>query len=164
MGDAGYSLRIGHIGEHDAVTDASHATMRRADLKGTETGTVTDIGDGLVNVYTPKATKPAGDVTTASAAVNFGQGTTVGAAWSQNRSANNHEYQYVSLDHSYGDGSIGAYYKRGEDDKTEGSLWGIGVGHNLGGGATAYAGYRQISEDGMDDVDLLVAGVRVTFN
>ena len=70
----------------------------------------------------------------------------------------------MELDHSYGDGSIGVYYKRGEDDDTEGSLWGIGVGHNLGGGATAYAGYRQMSEDGMEDVDLVVVGMRVTFN
>ena len=68
------------------------------------------------------------------------------------------------MDHSYGDGSIGVYYKRGEDDNTEGSLWGVGIGHSLGGGATAYAGYRMIEEDDMDDVTLLVAGMRVTFN
>ena len=62
----------------------------------------------------------------------------------------------MKLDHSYGDGSIGVYYKTGEYGATdgmkktgvEGSLWGIGIGHSLGGGAHAYAGYRQISEDG----------------
>ena len=124
MGDAGYDLRVGHIGENDG----------------------------------------GGDVTTASAGVGFGQGTTVAVAWSQNNSADNHEYQYVKLDHSYGDGSIGVVYKRGEDDNSDGSLWGIGIGHSLGGGATAYAGYRQISEDGMDDVDVAFAGMRVTFN
>ena len=70
----------------------------------------------------------------------------------------------MEVDHSYGDGSIGVYYKRGENDMTEGSLWGIAVGHNLGGGATAYAGFRQMSEDNMEDVDLIVAGLRVTFN
>ena len=48
--------------------------------------------------------------------------------------------------------------------RTEGSLWGIGIGHSLGGGAHAYAGYRQISEDHMRDIDLLLAGLRVTFN
>ena len=125
MGDAGYDIRIGHIGEH---------------------------GDD------------AGDVTTASAGLGFGQGTTVALAWSQSQNADNHEYQYIKLDHSYGDGSIGVYYKRGEDDNTEGSHWGIGLGHSLGGGATAYAGYRQMSEDGEDDVDLILAGMRVTFN
>ena len=71
----------------------------------------------------------------------------------------------MKLDHSYGDGSIGVYYKRGErDNDTDGSLWGIAVGHNLGGGATAYAGFRQMSEDTKEDVDLIVAGLRVTFN
>ena len=117
-----------------------------------------------MDVYTPKGTKPAGDITTASAAVAFGQGTSVAVAWSQDNTKD-HEYQYVELDHSYGDGSIGAYYKRGETDGgTEGSLIGVGIGHNLGGGATAYAGYRQMSEDGKDDVDLVVIGMRVTFN
>ena len=125
MGDAGYDVRIGHIGDH---------------------------GDN------------AGDVTTASVGVGFGQGTSVALAWSQNNNAMNHEYQYVKLDHSYGDGSIAVYYKRGEDDYTDGSLWGIGLGHSLGGGATAYAGYRQMSEDNMEDVDLILAGMRVTFN
>ena len=129
MGDAGYDIRVGHIGEYD-------------DGEG---------GD-------------AGDITTASAGVGFGQGTSVAVAWSQSKNAANHEYQYIKLDHSYGDGSIGVYYKNGEDDIAEGSLWGIGIGHSLGGGATAYAGYRQMSQDGFGDIDLIVAGMRVTFN
>ena len=104
-----------------------------------------------------------GDVTTASASVGIGQGTSVTAAWSQDNGAD-HEYQYLKLDHVYGDGSIGVVYKRGEADGTDGSLWGVGIGHSLGGGATAYAGWRQMSEDGMDDVDLVVVGMRVTFN
>ena len=123
MGDTGYALRVGHIGENDG----------------------------------------GGDVTTASASVGIGQGTSVTAAWSQDN-GNDHEYQYLKLDHVYGDGSIGVVYKRGERDATDGSLWGIGVGHSLGGGATAYAGWRQVSEDGMEDVDLVVVGMRVTFN
>ena len=123
MGDTGYALRVGHIGENDG----------------------------------------GGDVTTASASVGIGQGTSVTAAWSQNNGAD-HEYQYLKLDHVYGDGSIGVIYKRGEEAGTDGSLWGVGIGHSLGGGATAYAGWRQMSEDGMDDVDLVVVGMRVTFN
>ena len=125
MGDAGYDVRVGHIGKYG---------------------------------------ENEGDITTASAGFGFGQGTSIALAWSQSKNANNHEYQYIKLDHSYGDGSIGVYYKRGEDDNTEGSLWGIGIGHSLGGGATAYAGYRQMSEDNEDDVDLIVAGLRVAFN
>ena len=124
MGDTGYALRVGHIGENDG----------------------------------------GGDVTTASASVGIGQGTSVTGAWSQDN-GNDHEYQYIKLDHVYGDGSIGVVYKRGEDGMgTEGSLVGIGLGHSLGGGATAYAGWRQMQEDGMEDVDLVVVGMRVTFN
>ncbi len=47
----------------------------------------------------------------------------------------------------------------------KGTIWGVGIGHNLGAGATAYAGYQRISEDGVkDDVDVILAGMRVTFN
>ena len=114
---------------------------------------------------TPAGTKDVGDITTMSGSVSFGQGTSATAAWSQQDTGDEIEYQYMKLDHSYGDGSIGVYYKTGENgDGVEGSLWGIGIGHSLGGGATAYAGYRQISEDGMKDIDLLLAGMRVTFN
>ena len=74
------------------------------------------------------------------------------------------EYQYIKLDHSYGDGSVGVYYKSGETGAVDGSLWGVGLGHSLGGGAHAYAGFRQISQDGKEDVDLILAGMRVTFN
>ena len=55
-----------------------------------------------------------GDITTASAGFSFGQGTSVALAWSQNNATDN-EYQYIKLDHSYGDGSVGVYYKSGED-------------------------------------------------
>jgi predicted porin len=118
---------------------------------------------------TPAGTKDVGDITTMSGAVSFGQGTSVAAAWSQQDTGDQVEYQYLKADHNYGDGSIGVYFKTGEygagkKKGVDGSLWGIGIGHNLGGGATAYAGYRQISEDGMKDIDLLLAGMRVTFN
>ena len=48
----------------------------------------------------------------------------------------------------------------------EGTLWGIGIGHSIGGGggATAYAGFRRIEEDNEDDLNLYLAGMRVTFN
>ena len=114
-------------------------------------------------------TKDVGDITTMSGAVSFGQGTSVAAAWSQAETGSQVEYQYLKLDHSYGDGSVGLYFKSGEygagaKKGVDGSLWGVGIGHSLGGGATAYAGYRSISEDGMKDIDLLLAGMRVTFN
>ena len=44
----------------------------------------------------------AGDVTTASAAVSFGQGTSIALAWSQEDTGSEIEYQYLKLDHSYG--------------------------------------------------------------
>ena len=122
----------------------------------------------------PQPPKKMGDITTASAAVSFGQGTSVAFAWSQDENPGSnadHEYTYVELDHSYGDGSVGVYWKQGEqgngpgEPKTEGSLWGVGIGHNIGAGATAYAGYRVIKQDRVpDDVSVIIAGMRVTFN
>jgi predicted porin len=94
-------------------------------------------------------------------------GTGVAATWSDGEAGGvGNEYLYVKLDHTYGDGSVGVYYKRGEDDTDgQGSLWGIGVAHSLGGGATAYAGYRIIDNDNAaDETDGVLAGVRVTFN
>ena len=134
-GDIGYDFRIGHIAKYN-------------DDK-------------------------AGDVTTTSAAVSFGQGTSLAVAWSQDgkpgNAAQEHEYTYVEADHSYGDGSIGVYWKQGEltdsmMGNTEGSLWGIGMGHSIGGGVTAYAGYRNVEQDNEEDVSLILAGMRVTFN
>lgn len=119
-------------------------------------------------------TNKMGDVLTTSVAVAFGQGTSVAVAWSKdsNEPANtDHEYLYAEVDHSYGDGSVGLYWKQGErgngagQGSTEGSLWGVGIGHSIGAGATAYAGYRVIKEDNVsEDVSLLLAGMRVTFN
>ena len=99
------------------------------------------------------------------ASVSVG-GTGVAATWSQGESGEgDNEYMYAKLDHSYGDGSVAVYYKRGEDDRGKGSLWGVGVAHSLGGGVTAYAGFRDVDNDGdMMDTDGLLAGVRVTFN
>ena len=143
FGDAGYDIRVGHIGKHDTAV-----TTPDAEAHPHETTMMAD----------------AGDVTTASAAVGFGQGTSIAVAWSQDNTEN-HEYQYVKLDHSYGDGSVGVYYKQGATDGgTEGSLWGLGVGHSLGGGVTAYAGYRIIEEDTVDDISFFLGGLRVSFN
>ena len=144
----------------------NHETQSKGAVTLTELssgGDMDDIADNVYHKYTKASTPAAGDVTTASAAVAFGQGTAVAVAWSQDDTADN-EYQYLELDHSYGDGSVGVYFKRGETAGTDGSHWGIGVGHNLGAGATAYAGYRQMTMDGAEDVDLLIAGMRVTFN
>ena len=234
MGDAGYDLRIGHIGERDrnvttmmAATEDSQMLSRvdGADLQSVlaeefkdmqeldqpgapfydadgepeETVSVTDAADALAahggdnaeNItfdqigaqggnlgnatYLKSVTTPGsaasstskedkrGDVTTASAAFSFGQGTSVALAWSQDNSADN-DYQYIKLDHSYGDGSVAVYYKTAEEDGVDGSMVGVALGHNIGGGATAFAGYRRLSEDNAEDVDLIVAGLRVTFN
>ena len=188
FGDAGYDIRIGHITEYDKPVDAMDGSIERK-----MGGDITAIGEGtrvydpddmrvknisglepdveywLYTVATPASTELAGDITTVSAAFGFGQGTSVAVAWSQEDTGSQVEYQYVELDHNYGDGSVGVYYKTGEygagdDAGVEGSLWGVGIGHNLGGGATAYAGYRQISEDNQEDIDLMLAGMRVTFN
>ena len=160
MGEAGYDFRLGYIAEYDGTTKKE---MHDTDDEGVITHTTTS---------TP--TKK-GDVLTTSAAVSFGQGTAIAAAWSRDdkpaSSTQEHEYFYAEVDHSYGDGSVGVYWKRGETSDSaagkpdvEGTLWGIGMGHNIGGGATAYAGFRRIEEDDKEDINLYLAGLRVTFN
>ena len=169
LGKEGFDADADGIAAHEMKNDV---TLTRVTYDGDD---IADGGFGAQDLYnkytfTPSKTNYSGDQTTASAAFSFGQGTSVAIAWSQDTTATGKtdrgvEYQYLKLDHSYGDGSIGVYYKRGEaEDGTEGMLWGIGVGHSLGGGATAYAGFRQIQEDAQDDVSLVVAGMRVTFN
>ena len=103
------------------------------------------------------------DILTMSGSVGFAQGTAVTAAWGKNDNIDA-DYQYLAVDQTYGEGSIGAYYGRGEIGGVDGSRWGVGVGHNVGGGATAYAGFRNIEKDGSDDVTLVLIGMRVTFN
>ena len=112
---------------------------------------------------TPASKTMSGDITTASLGVAFGQGTSVWTAWSQDDTGDD-EYQYISVDHSYGDGSVGVFYKTAEKAGVDGSIRGVGFGHAIGGGATVYAGFRQHEEDGKEDVDVMLAGIRVTFN
>ena len=92
--------------------------------------------------------------------------TGVAASWTDGEDKNgDNESLYIKLDQSYGDGSVAVYYKRGENSTGEGDMWGVGVAHGLGGGATAYAGYRTVDNDGDDaDSDGILAGLRVTFN
>ena len=159
MGSAGYDIRIGHIAEYDApAPDPSPADIVKA-IRAVEAGTPAEFKSASVE----------GDILTISAAFGFGQGTSVAVAWSQKDTGSQVDYQYVELDHSYGDGSVGVYYKTGEygagaNAGVEGELWGAGIGHHVGGGAVAYAGYRHIEEDGAEDIDLMLAGMRVTFN
>ena len=80
-----------------------------------------------------------------------------------------HEYYYAEVDQSYGDGSVGVYWKQGEisggsGGNVEGTLWGVGLGHGIGGGATVYAGFRHMEQDNAEDANLYLTGMRVTFN
>jgi predicted porin len=112
-------------------------------------------------------TKAAGDAIITSAAFAFGQGTSIAVGWGQ-EDVNDGENQFAALGHSYGAGSVAIYYARGEEmvagAMTEGSHWGVAVGHDVGGGVDAYAGYRVMQEDHKEDVSLLLAGMRVKFN
>jgi predicted porin len=110
-------------------------------------------------------TEPAGDAIITSAAFAFGQGTSIAVGWGQ-EDVNDGENQFAALGHSYGAGSVAIYYARGEigATMTEGSHWGVAVGHDVGGGVDAYAGYRVMQEDHKEDVSLLLAGMRVKFN
>ena len=71
---------------------------------------------------------------TASGAFSMGQGTSVAVAWSQ-KDSTDHEYQYVELDQSYGDGSVGVYFKRGEMGGKDGTHVGRGRRSRLSGEA-----------------------------
>ena len=205
MGEAAYDFRLGYIAEYDASVAAVpgntvgytateiqkkyklaegdspfNATAAESFPEGgrVSSGSLNKAGETIWHVTTPgkdATTKASGDILTASGAVSFGQGTSVGAAWSKNEmpaeATKEHEYFYATVDHSYGDGSVGVYWKRGETSDSaagkpdvEGTLWGIGMGHNIGGGATAYAGFRRIEEDDKEDINLYLAGLRVTFN
>ena len=141
-----------------ATVSASMGNDDYWDVKIAAAGSMGDSGYDLRVGY-----KDDSETLTASGAFSIGQGTAVAVAWSQNDSAD-HEYQYIELDHSYGDGSVGVYYKRGEKAGLEGSHWGLGVGHALGGGATAYTGFRFVESDGDEDLSVFFAGMRVTFN
>ena len=102
----------------------------------------------------------------ASGSVTVGS-TGIAVAWNggEDGSGNDRDSMYVKLDQSYGDGSVAVYYKRGEISGSEGDMWGAAVAHSLGGGATAYAGYRVVDNDAdADKVDGFLAGLRVTFN
>ena len=143
-----YDLRVGFIGKYD--------------VPGTGPGTV----GGL---------RPLGDTLAASAALKF-QGTSFATAWGKARRGDStprdRTYIYGELDQSYGDGSVGVYFKkatskgRGSNPgpDVEGSYWGVGWGHNIGGGATVYAGMRDVEQDNLPDSTMYVAGMRVTFN
>ena len=104
-----------------------------------------------------------GDQTMASATVMLGQGSTAGFGWAQNHGTDDN-YQFVGVGHGYGNGTMAVYYKRGEMGGTDGSAWGVGVGHELASSVEAYAGYRLMQEDGADDQSVVLAGMRVKFN
>ena len=146
-GDTSYDIRLGYVGDNDSDGD---------------------------------------DMVTVAGSIGFAQGTTVTAAWGKDNEKTltfeegtlvdgmplakdekvkvEADYQYLAVDQSYGDGSIGAYYGTGEIGGVDGSRWGIGVGHNLGGGASAYAGFRNTERDGSEDATHIIVGMRVTFN
>ena len=133
-------------------------------------GTTNDITDDVYIKHTAAkdaTTESAGDAVITSAAFAFGQGTSIAVGWGR-EDVNDGENQFAALGHSYGAGSVAIYYARGEmmEDgaMTEGSHWGVAVGHDVGGGVDAYAGYRVMQEDHKEDVSLLLAGMRVKFN
>ena len=150
-----------------ATISASMGNDDYKDIEATFSGSVGDSAYDLRVGYVGEDDAHDDDIVGASGAVKFAMGTAVAVAWaSTDRGAgDDNSYTHFEIDHSYGDGSVGAYYKTGESNGVDGSLWGIGVGHNIGGGATVYAGYRHIEDDtpGFADHNLFVTGMRVTF-
>ena len=83
--------------------------------------------------------------------------------WSQDNAADS-EYQYIKLDHSYGDGSVAVYYKNAEEGKSEARLLGCGGRTQRGKWPHRVRRLPAVVRTTNEDVDLLVAGLRVSFN
>lgn len=103
------------------------------------------------------------DTMTFSGSVGFATGTAVTVAWGQD-DPDDATHGYAAIDQSYGAGSVGVFFRRGETAGADGSMWGVGVGHDLGGNAQAYAGFRSMEDGSDDDVTLMLVGMRVKFN
>ena len=150
-----------------ATISASLGNRDYKDIKATFAGSVGESAYDLRIGYVGENDVHDDDIIGASGAVKFGTGTAVAVAWANTDRGvgEDNSYTYFEIDQSYGDGSIGAYYKTGENAGVDGNLWGVGLGHNIGGGATAYVGYRRVEDDAIDfkDHNLFVAGMRVTF-
>jgi hypothetical protein len=112
-----------------------------------------------------------GDTVHVSGAVKFAMGTSVNVAWAKEETGMERQYLFAALAHDYGSGSVGAYIKRGSQNNAAGmevdsSVLGVGLGHIVGSGLEVYSGYRVMKDDtpGKEDVKLIVAGLRVSFN
>lgn len=150
-----------------ATISASMGNQDYKDIELTLAGAVGESAYDLRVGYVGEDDNNTDDIIGASGAVKFGTGTAVAVAWAETDRGPgvDNSYTYFEVDQSYGDGSIGVYYKTGEHNGIDGNLWGVGLGHNIGGGATAYVGYRRVEDDavGFADHNLFVAGMRVTF-
>lgn len=172
MGAAGYDFRIGYWQrERDATRDGDALLTSGA----ISFGQGTSIGASWVQTNLElDTTVTSGDKITDDAKARkswldtwkLGAAPTVDAEF---------EAVYFTANHSYGDGNVGVYYRKGEatgaanklSRSTDGDLWGFGMGHTIGPGVNVYAGFRQMKEEkGIvdDDLNLYVAGMRVSFN
>jgi predicted porin len=120
---------------------------------------------------TPAKVTDSGDIVHVSGAVKFAMGTSVNVAWAKEETGMERQYLFAALAHDYGGGSAGVYVKRGSQNNAAGmevdsSVLGVGIGHDVGSGLQVYSGYRVMKDDtpGKEDVKLIVAGLRVSFN
>jgi predicted porin len=120
---------------------------------------------------TPAKVTDSGDIVHVSGAVKFAMGTSVNVAWAKEETGMERQYLFAALAHDYGSGSAGVYVKRGSQNNAAGmevdsSVLGVGIGHDVGSGLQVYSGYRVMKDDtpGKEDVKLIVAGLRVSFN
>ena len=161
-GGRGPSLRYDTPAIGPLAIAVSTSNSEAWDTKATIAGSFGDSGYDLRAGYTGD-NGSGQDILAVSGAVKFPQGTAIAASWGENEDAGT-KSQHVEIDHSYGAGSVGLAYRQGDDNGVEGSTWAVGIGHGLGNGATAFAGYRFIEGDDIEDVSAFFAGMRVTFN
>ena len=125
--------------------------------------------DTYYTKHTPMAdgeVTPETEVTTVAAAVSFGQGTHLNAAWlsADPDGGNSMEMSHFGIGHNIGDTSIAATFTN-SDFGGGGDSWGLGIGHALGE-VELYAGYKALEFDtmGAEDFGMFIVGSRIMFN
>ena len=178
MGDAGYDFRVGYWNQDDvADADAILTSGAVSFGQGTSLAVSWVKRDGGVK----RNEDAEWDSAVVEAAAEVDDSAVYAFLDAVSSVSLETETFFATADHTFGDASFGVYWRKGEhtlsarnrSTGTTGSgswdanLWGIGIGYNIGGGATAYAGYRHMEKDDVElaeDTNLFLTGMRVTFN
>lgn len=177
MGEAGYDFRAGYWKQDDvADADAILTSGAISFGQGTSLGVAWVKRDGSIK----RGEDGAWGNAVAQAAEEIDDSAVYAFLNAVTSASLETETFFATADHSVGDASFGVYWRKGEHTLSarsttgmtgsggwDANLWGLGLSYNIGGGATAYAGYRHIEKDDVElaeDTNLFLTGMRVTFN